>query len=55
MNYFFFNSYYHSSTAPSCFKRYIPRLPFDTSRIKGGMLGRKFFFLFLFYYHYLTF
>ncbi|CAF1152502.1 unnamed protein product [Rotaria sordida] len=31
-------SYYHSSTAPSCFKRYIPRLPFDTNRIQGGML-----------------
>ncbi|CAF3363299.1 unnamed protein product [Rotaria socialis] len=26
-------SYYHNSTAPSCFKRYIPRLPFDTSRV----------------------
>ena len=36
-------SYYHSSTTPSCFKRYIPRLPFDTNRIKGGMLGKRFF------------
>jgi hypothetical protein len=34
-------SYYRSSTAPSSFKRYIPRLPFDTSRILGGMLGKN--------------
>ncbi|CAF3237234.1 unnamed protein product [Rotaria sp. Silwood2] len=34
-------SYYRSSTAPSCFKRYIPRLPFDTNRILGGMLEVK--------------
>ncbi|CAF1097333.1 unnamed protein product [Rotaria sp. Silwood1] len=34
-------SYYHSSTAPSCFKRYIPRLPFDTNRIQNGMLEVK--------------
>jgi len=31
-------SYYHSSTAPSCFQNYIPRLPFDTTRIKTGDL-----------------
>jgi len=41
---FFFCSYYRSSTAPSCFKRYIPRLPFDTSRILGGILGKNFVF-----------
>lgn len=34
-----FFSYYRSSTAPSCFKRYVPRLPFDTGRIRNGMLG----------------
>ncbi|CAM4745809.1 unnamed protein product [Rotaria magnacalcarata] len=34
-------SYYHNSTAPSCFKRYIPRLPFDTSRIHTGILDVK--------------
>ena len=32
-------SYYHSSTAPSCFKTYIPRLPFDKTRIKSEDLG----------------
>ncbi|CAF3848474.1 unnamed protein product, partial [Rotaria sp. Silwood1] len=31
-------SYYHRSTAPSCFSSYIPRLQFDKNRIKGGML-----------------
>ncbi|CAF1417177.1 unnamed protein product, partial [Didymodactylos carnosus] len=31
-------SYYHSSTAPSCFKRYTPRLLFDTNRIKKDKL-----------------
>ncbi|CAF4853718.1 unnamed protein product, partial [Rotaria sp. Silwood2] len=25
-------SYYHRSTAPSCFSSYIPRLPFDKNR-----------------------
>ncbi|CAF1097604.1 unnamed protein product [Rotaria sordida] len=34
-------SYYHRSTAPSCFPSYIPRLPFDKNRIKGGMLEVK--------------
>ncbi|CAF3303438.1 unnamed protein product [Rotaria sp. Silwood2] len=34
-------SYYHRSTAPSCFSSYIPRLPFDKNRIKGGMLDVK--------------
>ncbi|CAF3826595.1 unnamed protein product [Adineta steineri] len=34
-------SYYHNSTTPSCFQRYIPRLPFDTNRIQGGMLEVK--------------
>jgi hypothetical protein len=36
-------SYYRSSTAPSSFKRFIPRLPFDTKRIQGGMLGKLIF------------
>jgi hypothetical protein len=44
------SSYYHSSTAPSCFERYIPRLPFDKNRIKGGMLG-KIFFCFVFHFY----
>ena len=35
----YLNSYYHKSTAPSSFKRYIPRLPFDTKRIRDG-IGR---------------
>ena len=32
-------SYYHRSTAPSCFRSYIPRLSFDRDRIKDGLLG----------------
>ncbi len=31
----------------SSFKRYIPRLPFDTNRIKGGMLGKNLLFILL--------
>ncbi|CAF1052106.1 unnamed protein product [Adineta ricciae] len=34
-------SYYRSSTAPSCFKRFIPRVPFDKQRIQGGLLDVK--------------
>ena len=38
---FLFHSYYHKATTDEKFKRYIPRLPFDTSRILGGLLEVK--------------
>ncbi|CAF3777058.1 unnamed protein product [Rotaria magnacalcarata] len=34
-------SYYHRSTAPSCFPSYIPRLQFDKTRIKNDTLDAK--------------
>ena len=42
--YFLGFSYYRTSTAPSSFKRYIPRLSFDTKRILDGMLGKNLVF-----------
>ncbi|UJR27809.1 hypothetical protein I4U23_009078 [Adineta vaga] len=34
-------SYYRSSSAQSCFKRFIPRVPFKEHRILGGLLDAK--------------